>query len=323
MSEKSPQSTGPPHGGGSMSRRNFLAGAVAGSAALAAGSSFASAAEQKKQTRHEICAFVKPLHMLSFDELARRVAELGYDGIEAPLRSYAGLFELEQVPEKLPDLMSALDKHDLNLTIWASDIRKPTKAAERGLRTAAELGVKRYRLRGFKYDLSKPLTPQRDEWRKQLADLADLNRELGIQAFYQVHSGEDNVGAVVWDLPDLLRDIDREQMSVAFDIRHATVTGGQSWPQHLRMIQDHDLLGMVYVKDAIWTTGGRKLEEKNVPLGEGMVQDAFYQRLADAGYDGPISVHEEYLPHDDPKLVPKHLKAMKRDLETLKRKLKT
>jgi phenylalanyl-tRNA synthetase beta subunit len=136
------------------------------------------------------------------------------------------------------------------------------------------------------------------------------------------HAGQDRVGAAVWDLPLLLQGIPPEQISVAFDIRHATVGGGQCWPLHFRRIYEAGLLGMVYVKDDVWTEGGRNQDVKNVPLGEGMVQRSFFTMLKDAGYRGPISLHEEYLDHRDPALVPKHLAAFRRDLATLRSWLK-
>ena len=61
---------------------------------------------------------------------------------------------------------------------------------------------------------------------------------------------------------------------------------------------------------------------KNVPLGEGMVKSSFFEMLADSGYAGPISLHEEYLNHRDPKLVPDHLAAIKKDVNKLRSWLK-
>ena len=70
----------------------------------------------------------------------------------------------------------------------------------------------------------------------------------------------------------------------------------------------------VYVKDFRWV--GKKTE--NVPLGEGNVDPRFFRMLADSGFRGPISLHEEYLDHRKPELVPQHLAAIKQDFATLK-----
>jgi sugar phosphate isomerase/epimerase len=168
----------------------------------------------------------------------------------------------------------------------------------------------------FTYDLSKPIEKQINEWKPQLKDLAAMNRELGIRAVYQNHAGEKLLGASIWDLRLLLEGIPIEEIGVAYDIRHATVEGGMSWPATFQMIRPH--IDTVYVKDFRWTNN----KPENVPLGEGQVSPRFFETLAETGFDGPISLHEEYLDHRKPDLVPKHLEAIKADLSTLNRWLK-
>ena len=72
----------------------------------------------------------------------------------------------------------------------------------------------------------------------------------------------------------------------------------------------------VYVKDFQWTD---EKKPTNVPLGEGRVEREFFELLRKSGFDGPVSLHEEYLDHRDPSLVPQHLAAIKKDLATLRR----
>ena len=60
------------------------------------------------QRKHPICVFTKPFNSLSFDELADRIAELGFDGIEAPIRR-GGHIEPEHVADRLPALVDAMD----------------------------------------------------------------------------------------------------------------------------------------------------------------------------------------------------------------------
>ncbi|HRD64304.1 MAG TPA: hypothetical protein PL137_25620, partial [Nocardioides sp.] len=54
------------------------------------------------------------------------------------------------------------------------------------------------------------------------------------------------------------------------------------------------------------------------PLGEGAVDKAFYKLLKDDGFDGPVSLHVEYLDHKDPASVPGILAAIERDFATLR-----
>ena len=61
---------------------------------------------------------------------------------------------------------------------------------------------------------------------------------------------------------------------------------------------------------------GKKV--RNVPLGKGQIDPDFFKMLADTGFRGPISLHEEYLDHKNPELVDQHWQAIKTDLATLK-----
>lgn len=295
-----------------LSRRTFVAGAAAAGASLALGTSPTRAADDDTTGRRKICVFTKPFQSLSYDELADRIAEMGFDGIEAPIRN-GGHIEPEQVPDQLPKMVEALRKRDLEITVMTSSINRVDQPhTEATLRTAASLGVARYRLQYFRYDLNQPIVEQVNEWRAALKELAALNRELGIQGVYQNHAGNRYFGAPVWDLHHAIADLPAEDMGTAFDIRHATVEGGQCWPIQFNLMRPH--LGVVYIKDAVW----RNRRPVNVPLGEGMVEQDFFPMLNRADYAGPISLHEEYLDHRDPDLVPDHLAAIERDFNTLK-----
>lgn len=293
------------------SRREFLAAAACGLA-----STTLSAVEPSKKLG-PICVFTKPFQSLSYNELADRIAELGFDGIEAPIRD-GGHIEPAAVPDELPKLVEALKKRKLEVTVMTSSINDPNHPlTEKVLKTAAQLGIRRYRMKYLKYDLTQPIMKQLDEWKPRLLDLAAINRELGITAIYQNHAGRNYLGASLWDLRHLLAGIPIDQIGVAYDVRHATVEGGQSWPTTFHMIRPH--IETVYVKDFEWSNG----KPRNVPLGKGQVSSEVFDMLRKTSFHGPISLHEEYLNHRDPKLVPQHLAAIKQDFGTLKRLLKT
>lgn len=288
----------------------FASGAVT-FGAMTFGDAAIGLAHADAPQQRTICVFTKPFNSLTYDELAGKIAKLGFGGIEATVRA-GGNVEPEQVEEQLPRLVAALGQHGLEVTTMASDINDPNDPlTARVLRTAAKLGIRRYRMKYFRYDPNKSVAQQFGEWRPRLRDLAAMNRELGIQGLYQNHSGSDRLGAALWDLDRVLDDIPPEEIGVAYDIRHATVEGGLSWPTTFRMIRPR--VGMVYVKDFRWN--GRKPE--NVPLGEGRVDPRFFKLLAASGFTGPISLHEEYLDHRQSELVPQHLAAIERDRTVL------
>ncbi|MEO1618446.1 MAG: sugar phosphate isomerase/epimerase family protein [Planctomycetota bacterium] len=293
-------------------RRHFLAAASGAACALATTPLLARSADQPK---NPICVFTKPFNSLSFDELADRIAELGFDGIEAPIRK-GGHVQPERVEEDLPKLAEALAKRDLAVTVMTSDINNPRgKNTEKVLRTAATLGIKRYRMKYFKYSKSEPIETQLASWRDQVIDLAAMNHDYDMTGLYQNHAGNGYMGAAIWDIDRVLEGISPDDIAMAYDIRHATAEGGASWPTTLRLARPH--IDTVYVKDFVWE--GAKM--RNVPLGEGRIGREFFSILKAWDFQGPISLHEEYLDHRDPKLVPQHLAAIKKDLATLRQYL--
>lgn len=288
-----------------LSRRQFVAGSVAAAAMLSSGG-VTSASEKQG---HKICAFIKFLQSLSYERLAETIAELGFDGIEATVRDRGHVLP-ERVEEDLPKLVEALKKHNLEITVMASSVNNIDQPhTEKVLRTAAALGVKRYRMTYYRYDLKRPVTEQLAEFRPMARDLAALNRELGISAVYQNHAGAKNVGATLWDLHSLIKDFPVDEIGIAFDIRHATVEAGLSWPVFFNLARPH--LGIVYVKDFRWN--GRKPE--NTPLGQGQVDPKFFTMLKQSQYNGPISLHVEYLQREG---VEPNVAALRDDLATLR-----
>ncbi len=296
-------------------RRQFLGSAAAAGAGLA-WARLARAQESdpaRPAAPHEICMFEKPLQWMDYERLADTTASAGYDGIEATVR-VGGHIEPERVEDELPKMVEALNKRGLKILVMATSILGTDEPfTEKVLRTAAGLGVTRYRLKNYKYDASKPVMAQVREIAARLKELAALNREIGIQGVYQNHSGSSYFGAPLWDLHAALEGIDPKHLGVAFDIRHATVEGGYCWPVHFRLMRP--LLGIVYVKDYVWE--GRRA--KNVPLGEGQVDPKFFDLLKKSNYRGPISLHVEYHHMKDTVKDPgPAIEAVRRDLKTLR-----
>src|SRR6185503_5156739 len=181
-----------------------------------------------------------------------------------------GQIEPERAPDELPMLVEALKKRGKELTIMTTAITSVSQPhTEQLLRTAAKLGIRRYRLGFLKYDLARSIADQVKEIGARLSDLAAFNMELGLQAGFQNHSGRDQVGAPVWDLWMMIKDLDPRHMGVCFDIGHATIEGGLSHLIEARLIQPY--LTAVFVKDFLWHRTDRGWQDLWVPLGDGMV----------------------------------------------------
>jgi sugar phosphate isomerase/epimerase len=289
-------------------RRTFLRNL---SATALASALPAAAAEPKKNT---VCFFTKHLIGLSYDEIATLGAEAGFNGVESPIRP-KGHIEPEKVVDELPKYIEALKKQGLEMTILTSGINEVSKEqrTEEVLRTAAKLGVKRFRMNYYKYDLKQPIWEQLQAVRPKIKDLVALCKEIGIQPMFQNHSGKDYFGAPVWDIFSIMREYPAADFSFAYDILHSTCEGGLSWPLEFNLVKDH--IGAAYFKDFKWD--GRKLV--TVPLGEGQVDPAYGKMLMKTGYTGPISLHLEYLKGDpkDATVLKEFREAHLRDVKTL------
>lgn len=295
-----------------MTRRDFVK-AVAGAVAIGVGGIVPAAESVPGKNRFPIIAFSKAFQMLSYEQTADLVAEVGWDGIECPVRA-KGQVEPERVEEDLPRLVEIMKKRQREVAIITTDVREVTPLNEKVLRTAAKLGIRKYRLAHWKYTKAKSLTDQLKELQASYRDLAALNGELGIQAGYQNHSGGDYIGAAIWDVYSVLKEFDPRQIAMHFDIGHATLDGGTSWPIQARLVQP--ILGAVYIKDFFWEKGERGWQAKWCPLGQGMVRKSFLDELKRSSYAGPISQHHEYLPADASRDA---LAALfKKDLEVLR-----
>lgn len=289
-------------------RREFVSRAVVATSLGAVLGVSASAGEHGVDS-YRICAFEKFLQDLSYDELADTIAELGFVGIEATVRG-GGHVEPERVEDDLPKLVEALRKRDLEITTMASDVLNPDQPlTEKVLRTAVGLGVKSYRMGFYRYDLTRPIVRQLEEIRPGLNELAALNRELGISALYQNHSDAKFVGATIWDLYLLIKDIPLSEIACAFDIRHATIEAGLSWPVLYDVIKPH--IGALFVKDFVWK--GKKAQ--HVPLGTGRVDPKFFKIVKKDNFQGPISLHVEYLGDGT---TQENIDALRRDLKVLR-----
>lgn len=292
-----------------LSRRKFVRLCAAASVGVTAAPLLMA---KDKTPRNKFTLFTKQLEALSYDRLAEAVAEMGFDGIEGTIRP-GGHVTPERVPDDLPKFVEALKKRGLELTIMASGInnaKDPLNVQQ--LRVAAKLGVKRYRMKYFMYDLKKPVAKQLDEIRPALKDLVALNRELGLQAIYQNHSGRDYVGAPLWDLVELFKTHDPKHLAIAFDVGHATLEGTHTHVLQGNLVRPH--LGSIYVKS--FRREGNKIEWCG--LSQGVVEGKWVRALVEADVTVPVNMHEEYIDHRDPKLVPEHLKAMRKDMATLK-----
>jgi sugar phosphate isomerase/epimerase len=270
-----------------ISRRAFLQGSAA--AAVIAGSASAQTSAWK------VGGFTKTIQDLSFEDTARVAVDAGWDGIELPLRA-GGHVLPERVDDDLPKMVAALRARSQEVLVLATDIKGADALSEKVLRASVRAGIRLYRLGPFRYRQGVSIPSQLTEIRAQLKELAALNAQLGVTGLLQNHSGNGYVGSALWDLHLLTEGLDARHIGVHYDIGHATVEGGLSWPTNFALVKDR--IGGVIVKDFSWKlTPGRGGAAEWCPIGKGMVNPQFFTLLKLGGataFNGPITMQYEY-----------------------------
>lgn len=294
-----------------MTRRKFFEGMGLGLAAMAV-----SPVAQGETDGSEVALFTKHLQGLPADRLAAAVREAGFSWIEAPIRP-GGHVEPERVEEDLPRFVEALRQEGVGVSVLTSAINSVDvgQNGEKVLRVARALGIKRYRMGYYRYDVKRSMWEQLDGLKPMLRDVVQMSGEIGVLPCYQNHSGAGFVGAAIWDAAYLMRDFGATQLAWCFDIMHATIEGGLSWSAEVALVRDR--IGVAYFKDFQWAEKGIKV----CPLGEGRVDSGYLRGLIAGGYRGPFSVHVEYLKGNanDKEFLKLATASARRDLETFKK----
>jgi L-ribulose-5-phosphate 3-epimerase len=192
-----------------ISRRAVLATAATLLAQARAGD------EKRAKSKLKVAIFSKHLQFLQGDDLAKAAAEMGFDGIDLTVRK-GGHVEPERVREELPALVAIIRRHGLEVPMITTDIvDAETPYAEPTLKAMAELGIRNYRWGNLKYSADQPLAAQLEGMKARVAKLAALNTRYKACAMYHTHSGAGLVGASIWDLYLLLKDLDPSAELVA------------------------------------------------------------------------------------------------------------
>jgi sugar phosphate isomerase/epimerase len=309
---------------GSVSRRNFISTVAAAGIALPLtglkGTNFFAGSFESARKIH---VFSKALSWLGYDQMAALIAETGAEGIDLTVRPEGNVLP-EKAESDLPLAVEAARKHGLSVDMIVTNIVMADQPyAESVIRTASSLGIKFYRLGWLDYDNALGIQGSIKKYRSDLKKLEELNRRYNIHGAYQNHAGT-MVGGAVWDIYELLYDMDPQFLGCQYDVRHATVEGSTSWPNGLKLVAPW--VKCSDIKDFKWENVEGKWTAVSVPLGEGIVDFVqYFTLIKKLNIPGPISVHFEYPPVENSKeklsesekrkLFPA---VMKKDIERLK-----
>jgi len=290
--------------------------------ALLAGGALLLSPPARAKAKLKLAIFSKHLQFLQSEDLALAAAGLGFDGVDITVRK-GGHVEPANVAKDLPPLVAILRKHGLEVPMVTTDIADAdTPFAEDILKNCDTLGIRSYRFGAFKWDAAKPFDAQLEAMKPRLAKLAALNARYQACAMYHTHSGVGVVGASIWDLWYLMRDLDPKAVGVNYDVSHAVIEGGLGgWIDSFKITGSH--VRGIAIKDFAWEKDAKGAWQAQFkPIGEGMVKlPQFFEMVAQTAFDGPVQVHYEYplggADHGDRTItIPKVdvLAAMKRDL---------
>jgi sugar phosphate isomerase/epimerase len=266
-----------------ISRRALLAGALLLAPAVRA------------TNKLKIAVFSKHLQFVQGEELAKAAAQIGFDGVDIALRQ-GGHIEPATVAKDLPPLVAILRDHGLEVPMITTGIADAeTGFAEDILKAASHLGIRNYRFGAYKWEAQKPYAEQLESMTPRLAKLATLNARYGMCAMYHTHSGAGLVGASIWDLWYMMRDLDPAAIGINFDVAHATIEGGLGgWIDSFKISGAH--MRGIAIKDFTWRKDTKGIMQAQwTPIGDGMVKlPQFFRMIAETRFNGPVQMHYEY-----------------------------
>lgn len=275
-----------------------------------------------------ISIFSKHLQWLDYNEMAKAVREIGFDGVDLTVRPEGHVLP-ERVEEDLPKAVEAVSREGKKVYMLTTSIdNADDPVAEKILKTASSLGIRHYRMGWGHYDEKKSVEENLSINQTRLAKLAKLNEKYSVSGEYQNHSGiaREGIyfGAAIWDIASVLKNISSQWLGSQYDIYHSTIEGANTWPIGLKLISPY--IRSIDIKDFFWLKKDGKWISETVPLGEGMVDfRKYFALIKQLSLNVPVSLHYEYplggAENGAYKITMKRddvLTSMKKDLSTLK-----
>ena len=240
-----------------------------------------------------ICVSSNCLSWLRFDDAAKLIRDVGFDGVEMSITPM-GHIHPGQVEKELPKAVGIFAKHDATIKMINTNIVSvddPNTIPI--LSTARDMKIPYYKMGHYKYGSHKNLYDQLEDLKPVLNDFARINEAYRIIGTYQNPLGG-TIGSSIWDLWHLLNSIDSKWLGIQFDVSNAQFEGGNSWKTDLTLIKD--FVHTVSIKNFKWVENdSQKWEKKDVPLSEGLVDfSTYFDFQKELNIECPICVHLNY-----------------------------
>jgi sugar phosphate isomerase/epimerase len=239
----------------------------------------------------DFSVFTKPWQTLSLSQLGELIRDLGFDGIEFPVRPG---YQVE--PENVRDLPRAA-KRLAEFGVKICSVAGPTDEAT--IAACAEAGVPTLRVMARIADGESYLDAE-DRFRREYDVLVPLLDQYGVQLGVQNHCGRFVANAV--GLMRLVHDYDPSHVGVVWDAAHEALEGGLP---DLALDTAWSHLCMVNLKNAVrQRTSGPEAEvaQWKVYWTSGRQGLASWPRVAEElkarSFQGVVCLTAEYSDHD-------------------------
>jgi L-ribulose-5-phosphate 3-epimerase len=237
--------------------------------------------------------FTKALQWLPLEDVPRVTQDMGFTGVDLPVRSN-GFFDIDEMASKLPPVIRQCEKLGMETPVLTTEMTLDKLPVwEEFLKVLSDVGIKHYRM-GWMPFPSKNIISELKSINGQMKRVADLHARYGVCAHYQNHAGS-RIGGSVWEIHHMLEGINPDHIGVQFDLRHAAVEGYQSYENIFYLISDK--IRSFDLKDFVWgkNPNGKGDVPVNVPLGEGNVKfDLLLKHPKFTDTNMPKIIHAEY-----------------------------
>jgi sugar phosphate isomerase/epimerase len=236
--------------------------------------------------------FSKPWKTMPLVDLARHISELGFTGVEFPVRPEFQV-EPEDITEGLPEAARIFADHGVTI----ESVAGPTD--EQAIAACAEAGVPIIRI-------CLPIgedgyLASEARYRREFEELAPTLEEYGVAVGIQNHC-HNQVGSCL-GVMNIIGDFSPEQFCAVWDPAH-NVLAGEIPPQAVDICWSH--LRMVNLKNPYWhrNSGPEAYEAewvKNWTSGRHGIADwpTVVELLKDREWSGPVCLTAEYTTKDE------------------------
>jgi sugar phosphate isomerase/epimerase len=258
-----------------------------------------------------VCAFSQNLIKISYPQLGIIAQQIGYDGVDLTVMD-GGHVDPRITNVDLVRAFESVRGVGLEvpmITTTLTSVGEPTSYPI--LAITGHTQVHLYRLGFWPWGPAPNIARRLAQVRNDLTGLLAAGRQFEMTAMFPNRAGG-YVGEAIWDAQSIIGDMDPQWIGYYFD---PSQTGGAAnWETALRLALPR--LKAVAVQDFQWVKSGSDWKMQMCPMGEGLVDWAlFFRILAEAKFSGPLSLHMEYHPRDEPGAMSKDIEFVRRQIQ--------